>query len=480
VIRKQIRWATFAVVIATLAITSPTAASPRVWRVTTTMDHAAVAQGCQPSNCSLRDAIGAAAVGDEVKIPTGIYTLSYGELQVPHDMTIVGSGARSTIIDGGGHGRVFEISMPATVTIRAVQITNGADGADNTNGHGAGIFNHGSLTLVDDAVRANAAAYNAFQANGYGGGIDSDGSLTVLRSAITDNKAAGVQKQLGVGYGGGIYASGALTVINSTIADNVAGDGDLFGRGGGIDVTGSGPVLLEHDTISANTILGSTTTGSGGPAGGNVALDGPVSWHDTIVAGGHGLSGTQNCGGPGPSTSLGHNIDSLDQCHFHRSTDKVKTAPRLGALGYHGGRTETEVPVRASVAVDRGDPRDCPATDQRGTLRPLGAGCDVGAVEVIPPPTIGLRPVSGVTSHAATLAARIDPWTLSATWHFEFGTTNTYGHKTPSQSLAAGIHFVRIQATLAHLKARTTYHFRLVASSRAGTTVGRDHTFRTG
>ena len=52
--------------------------------------------------------------------------------------------------------------------------------------------------------------------------------------------------------------------------------------------------------------------------------------------------------------------------------------PLLGALGDHGGPTETMVPAAESPA--RGLGIDCPATDQRG--EPRRDRCTVGAVEI--------------------------------------------------------------------------------------------------
>ena len=62
--------------------------------------------------------------------------------------------------------------------------------------------------------------------------------------------------------------------------------------------------------------------------------------------------------------------------------------PLLGPLASNGGPTQTHALLPASPAVDAGDPAApgsggtaCAASDQQGTLRPLGAKCDIGAYE---------------------------------------------------------------------------------------------------
>jgi hypothetical protein len=51
----------------------------------------------------------------------------------------------------------------------------------------------------------------------------------------------------------------------------------------------------------------------------------------------------------------------------------------MGPLQDNGGATETMVP--GAAAIDAGTNDGCPATDQRGVARPIGAACDIGALE---------------------------------------------------------------------------------------------------
>jgi CSLREA domain-containing protein len=113
--------------------------------VNTTVDSLAPPAGA----CSLRAAIvaantntavggcpaGSATVTDTIVLPCGTYTLGIagadedanasGDLDIAGDLILTGAGARTTIIDGGGIDRVFEIRT-GTVTISDVTIRGGA------------------------------------------------------------------------------------------------------------------------------------------------------------------------------------------------------------------------------------------------------------------------------------------------------------------------------------------------------------------
>ncbi|MFL6030372.1 MAG: hypothetical protein ACJ74D_10110, partial [Gaiellaceae bacterium] len=93
------------------------------------------------------------------------------------------------------------------------------------------------------------------------------------------------------------------------------------------------------------------------------------------------------------------------------------------------------------------------------------------------PPAVQTGAPQNVGAAAATVTGSVDPRGRSTRWWFEFGTTSRYGAKTSAKS--AGTRAQSVSAALAGLKPATTYHFRLVASSDAGTTAGSDQTFAT-
>ena len=58
--------------------------------------------------------------------------------------------------------------------------------------------------------------------------------------------------------------------------------------------------------------------------------------------------------------------------------------PVIAALTYSFGVTWIYLPGAGSPAIDAGLDAQCPDSDQRGVLRPQGAHCDIGSVEVEP------------------------------------------------------------------------------------------------
>ena len=80
--------------------------------------------------------------------------------------------------------------------------------------------------------------------------------------------------------------------------------------------------------------------------------------------------------------SLGHNLFSDKPRVWLKSTDLIKTNPRLGPLADNGGPTLTQIPRHGSRAIDAGVRISTVSTDQRGLSRSQGTATDIGAVEV--------------------------------------------------------------------------------------------------
>jgi len=92
-------------------------------------------------------AISLAASGDTVTVAAATYTEN---LTINIIVKVIGSGANTTIIDGGGVGTVVKISnTTAHVTLSKLTIRNG----NATSG--AGVNNSGTLTLTNTTVSGN-------------------------------------------------------------------------------------------------------------------------------------------------------------------------------------------------------------------------------------------------------------------------------------------------------------------------------------
>jgi len=89
---------------------------------------------------------------------------------------------------------------------------------------------------------------------------------------------------------------------------------------------------------------------------------------------------------------------------------------------------------------------------------------------------------TGVKATEATLNATINPAGSSTTYQFEYGPSSpSYGSKAPATpgSAGSGADPVAKSQLLTGLKAETTYHYRIVATSNEGTVYGQDRTFST-
>jgi hypothetical protein len=95
------------------------------------------------------------------------------------------------------------------------------------------------------------------------------------------------------------------------------------------------------------------------------------------------------------------------------------------------------------------------------------------------PPTVQTGTAQGASTAGATLTGTVDPHGNATSWYFQYGTTTGYGSQTPTKSAGSGTASTGVSAVVSKLVAGTTYHYRLVATSPAGTTNGSDVTFTT-
>ena len=93
------------------------------------------------------------------------------------------------------------------------------------------------------------------------------------------------------------------------------------------------------------------------------------------------------------------------------------------------------------------------------------------------PPAVTTGAPANVTQTTATVTGTVDPDGAETTYHFEYGTSASYGLTTADQTVSGDP--VTVQTMLSGLTSDTTYHYRLVATNAAGTTRGDDRTLHT-
>jgi hypothetical protein len=95
------------------------------------------------------------------------------------------------------------------------------------------------------------------------------------------------------------------------------------------------------------------------------------------------------------------------------------------------------------------------------------------------PPSATTGAATSVAQTSATLTATVDPQGTATTYHFEYGTSASYGLQTGELDAGSGTGATSVQAALTGLTSATTYHYRVVATNAAGIARGDDRTFTT-
>ena len=340
----------------------------------------------------------------------GIFTqggaIHAGGVLVENHSAVNGNSSNGNVGSGGG------ISTLGSVTVTDSTVnSNTANGFVAAQGGGIDAFN--GVTLTRSTVSSNTAVSDG---NSIAGAFDSGiGSAVVTDSTLSGNTAHVLMADNGTSHAqGGVFrADRAATVTNSTLDHNSAIAPDLA-RGGAIFAFGLGPqtgVTLTNSTVTDNTAseLGggvwtdfslttvySTVVSNSSPSGANVNLNGSgtLTSFGTVIALPQGAGA--NCASLLGTTTNGFNLSDDMSCGFTGGTDNETGAdPMLAGLADNGGPTQTRLPQTGSPLIDAIPNASCQfdgaagiTTDQRHFPRPgpQNPACDIGAVEVQPPP----------------------------------------------------------------------------------------------
>ena len=335
--------------------------------VTKTAD---TADGVCNSDCSLREAITAANAdfdASTINVPAGHYTLTRkgknedfndtGDLDIRSPITLLGAGARKTIIDGNGTDRVLHVPDTNAPSAFAVVV----QGVTITNGYAKGTIGGGIWQQEDQATfylyKSTVSNNSAAQGGGIENGYTLQTTMVIETSTISGNHTGSG------GQGGGVQNDGYLTIRNSTITGNKA----TFAAG---IMMFDGTLTMEWSTLAFNTATQ--------PGPGLIINSGTVTAVGSIIANNKSpFAFEKNCSTA--ITSNGNNLENGTSCGFTQPTD-VNGDPKLDPLANYGGPTNTLRLQRGSPAINAGG-AVFPATDQRGVHRPRGSAPDIGAYE---------------------------------------------------------------------------------------------------
>lgn len=383
--------------------------------------------------CTLRAAVeeANALAGDQLIMVDGTkgpYHLTQGQLSITSSMWV--EGWQTPVVVSDGWHRVLHLDGGGdaiTTTVLGFDLSGGDVGSDqggvvrvDDNGflrifdttvrdgranYGGGLYvSDAHLLLADSAVRDNAAgSIDDFEGGGFtqrGGGIANEGGLVeIARTSVFDNEAI---------RGGGIVNEneGRMSIVNSSVLDNRAGSfgGGIANLGG----PGTNSVLdLRFVTITGNQSGASAADPDGSRVGGGLFNLGLVRMSSSIVAGnldsfpvlspwrspdcyspsaGGFVSQRYNTVGALNDLCLAADDDLGDLTGLDHGTVDDPLDPAFTARFTNSGQAYYNL-LATSPAVDTaagpgaGSAYPCPVTDQRGFRRPVGAGCDRGAVE---------------------------------------------------------------------------------------------------
>ncbi len=111
----------------------------------------------------------------------------------------------------------------------------------------------------------------------------------------------------------------------------------------------------------------------------------------------------------------------------------------------------------------------------------LGAlACAATTAAAASAPSANTGRSSSVTFSSAIVFGTVNPQGQATNYVFQYGTTRSYGSQTPLAPAGSASTSLEVSQTLTGLQPLTTYHYRILATSAAGATAGKDRTFATG
>jgi hypothetical protein len=107
----------------------------------------------------------------------------------------------------------------------------------------------------------------------------------------------------------------------------------------------------------------------------------------------------------------------------------------------------------------------------------LGLWCPAAAGAASP--SVSTGGATAVKKNSAVLNATINPQGTRTVHYFQYGLTTAYGAQTATKSAGSGTKSVGVKTGVSRLLSGTVYHYRVVATSAQGTSIGADRRFKT-
>ena len=391
-------------------------ASASTWHVATTGDDTAAGTDSAPWR-TIQHAADSVTPGDTVVIHAGTYVGFSVSVQATQAAPVAFVGSGAVMIDGAATSDQDAIAIDggSWISIQGMSIANAtragvsALNCDHISVIGNHVDNNGKWGVFSGFCDSFDVENNEISNSGTQHGVYASNSADnpVIRgNVITGNAMCGIHINGDISQGGDGVISNAIVennvirnngrlggsaingdgIVNAVIRNNVV-DGNhasgisLYQEDGGAPSTGNqvinNTVRMASDARSALNIQNDS---SGNVARNNILLDangnngaidicstclpGMVSDHNAVV-------GRFSIDGTVVDLPTWRSQTGNDAASMIASDTDLFTDPTTGDLTLKTG----------SPAIDHGDPAGAPAVDIVGTLRPQGAGFDIGAYE---------------------------------------------------------------------------------------------------